>query len=241
MRALPALPALFLMLIGGPLPGLDTYVMDVRLDVEAHTVAGTSVITWTNPGTSPVAELRLHLYPNGFESSATTLWKESPFLKSKESLGEGARSRLIIREARLDGGDRPLELRYDQPDDGNPEDHTVGVFVLPSPAAPGETLVLRLAWETRLHAYFFRSGYSKDSAYLMQWYPKLAVFANGQWNAHQFHSFTEFFSDFADYSVTLHLPPGWSAAATGRVREVKVPDGVRVEIQAEWRWPPRGP
>jgi hypothetical protein len=208
--------------------------MDVRVDVAAHTLSGSSVITWTNPGSVPVSEIWLHLYPNAFETAKTTLWKESPFLKSRESLGEEAFSRMLIHEARVDGEDRPLEVRFEHPDDGNADDRTVGVLSLPSPVGPGEEVVLRLAWETKLHRYFFRSGYSTDSLFLMQWYPKLGVVADGAWICHQFHSFTEFYSDFADYTITLRLPAGWTAAGTGSVTESPAPEGgVKIDLQAE--------
>ena len=234
MRNLPLLLALSLLLADVPAWSLDSYVMDVRVNLAEHTLSGSSVITWTNPDSVPVSELRLHLYPNAFEGTGTTLWRESPFLKNWESLGEEAFGRLTIREARLDGHGRPLELRFDRPDDANPHDRTVGVLPLPAPVAPGEMVVLRLAWETKLHRYFFRSGYSADSLFLMQWYPKLGVLADGKWNCHQFHSFTEFYSDFADYAVTLRLPTGWTVVGTGAVTERAEPEGgVRVELSAE--------
>ena len=212
---------------------MDSYVMDIRVDPAAHVLSGTSRITWTNSSSVPAYDLWLHLYPNAFESTRTTLWRESPSLKIQESFGTEAFSRMTLKEARLEGEGRALEARFERPDDGNPDDRTVAVLALPHPIAPGATAVLNLAWETKLHRYYFRSGYGGDSLFLMQWYPKLGVFMDGKWICHQFHAFTEFFSDFSDYAVILHLPAGWTAAATGTVAESASDGGTRIELKAE--------
>ena len=48
-----------------------------------------------------------------------------------------------------------------------------------------------------------------------QWYPKPGVFWHGAWNCHQYHSTTEFFSDFATFNISLTLPRRYIVGATG--------------------------
>ena len=213
---------------------LDSYRMTVTVDPDAHRVAGRSTIVWTNTGAAPTARLYFHLYPNAFASRESTLWRESAWLDRYLAGGEDAFSRLTVSKLILAGTVQPLELRFESPDDGNPEDRTVAYAELPMPLAPGESVTLDLEWETKLHRYFLRGGFSRDSILLTQWYPKLAAFEDGRWVVHQYHAYTEFFSDFADYALALDLPRGWDVAATGKAEPVPGDDGrARFTITAE--------
>jgi hypothetical protein len=55
----------------------------------------------------------------------------------------------------------------------------------------------------------------------VQWFPKITARYKGHWNAHTFHPWTEFFSDFGVYDVRLTLPKGFVVGATGRLTETK--------------------
>jgi hypothetical protein len=55
-----------------------------------------------------------------------------------------------------------------------------------------------------------------DYFFIAHWFPKIGVLEAAGWNAHQFHSATEFFADFGVYEVTLTVPRGWVVGATGR-------------------------
>jgi hypothetical protein len=62
---------------------------------------------------------------------------------------------------------------------------------------------------------------------LGQWFPKIGVFQNdGNWNCHQYHKNSEFFSDFGNYKVTITLPEKFIIGATGNLeRKTKNTDG----------------
>jgi hypothetical protein len=51
-----------------------------------------------------------------------------------------------------------------------------------------------------------------------QWFPKIGVLWDGEWNCHQFHAMGEFFADFGDYDFTLTLPKGYVVGATGELQ-----------------------
>ena len=63
-----------------------------------------------------------------------------------------------------------------------------------------------------------RAGWVHDYHFIAQWFPKIGVFWKGAWNAHQFHPFSEFFSDYGVYDVSLTVPQGSSVGATGALR-----------------------
>jgi len=61
-----------------------------------------------------------------------------------------------------------------------------------------------------------RSGWVHDYNFIAQWFPKIAVYWKGAWNAHQFHATTEFFSDYGVYDVAITLPRRFVVGASGR-------------------------
>jgi hypothetical protein len=118
-------------------------------------------------------------------------------------------------------------LRFLVSDDGNADDRTVAAIALPVPVGPGQTIVLEIAFEARIPRPFARTGAIGDFFFIGQWFPKIGVLeSNGQWNCHQFHVGTEFFSDFGVYDVQMTVPRGWLLGATGRERQRRDnPDG----------------
>ena len=60
-----------------------------------------------------------------------------------------------------------------------------------------------------------RTGAIGNFFFIAQWFPKLGVLQDDGWNCHQFHSSTEFFSDYGVYDVRLTVPKAWPVGATG--------------------------
>ena len=202
---------------------IANYTMDVQLDVNRHLLHGTEVLTWINHTSHATQELRFHLYYNAF------LNDHSSFLQTS------TRRRLNLRDYRagdwaycrvehmeLLGGDSSLHIdltpgiTFIQPDDGNPDDRTVIRVPLPEPVAPGDTIRVKIQWESKIPRTFARTGVRGDYYFVAQWFPKIGVFQqDGTWNCHQFIQ-TEFFADYGVYDVRLTVPTGWVVGASGK-------------------------
>src|SRR5207253_6384825 len=111
--------------------------------------------------------------------------------------------------------------RFIASDDGNPDDRTVVSASLPQPVQPGATLTIEVTWTARVPRPVSRTGVIGNYYFIAQWFPKLGVLQDDGWNCHQFHSGTEFFSDYGVYDVRLMVPATWVVGATG----VERPDG----------------
>jgi hypothetical protein len=85
--------------------------------------------------------------------------------------------------------------------------------------APGGTRNVQNPWATRVPRTFARTGTIGNFYFMAQWFPKIGVLEESGWNCHQFHSVTEFFSDFGTYDVRLTVPKGWILGATGVERD----------------------
>ena len=106
-------------------------------------------------------------------------------------------------------------MHFIAPDDGNAQDHTVAEIPLPRPLAPNDSITFHLAFHDQFPLSVARNGYKRDFIMGGQWYPKPGVFWHGAWNCHQYHSTTEFFSDFATFNVTLTVPRRYIVGASG--------------------------
>lgn len=203
-------------------PGVSAYDIDVTLDPAARTLTGREVITWRNPGAIAAYSLRLHLYWNAFRHTSSS-WLRQRRLAGDDAFGAAAADDFgytqvtSLRFVRPDGSEEDLmpRFRYISPDDQNRDDRSLAAADLPVPVQPGETMTLRIEWTGRFPRNFDRTGAIGDYFFVSQWFPKLGVFTDGGWMAHQFFANSEFFADFSRYDVRMTVPDGWIVGATG--------------------------
>jgi hypothetical protein len=211
-----------------------TYAIDVRLDPSTHVLDGKEQLTWRNLTSGPVREMQFHLYLNAFKNS------ESTFMKESGGQHRGARREDwgwidVVSITSEDGSELRGNARFIHPDDENEADQTVLLLPLRTPIPPGGRVTLSLVFSARLPKIFARTGFGPGDYHLIgQWFPKPGVFeppggrhaSPGEWNCHQFHANTEFYSDFAVFDVRMTLPSRFVVGATGiRTSETHNGDG----------------
>jgi len=202
-------------------PRTASYDIDVTLDPATRTLTGTEVITWRNPGGPPAYSIRLHLYWNAFRNTNST-WLKQRQLAGDDALGAAPESDFgytnvtSLKQLNPDGSETELSrFRYISPDDQNRDDRSLAAADLPVPVEPGGTTRLKVTWTGRFPRNFDRTGAIGNYFFVSQWFPKLGVFGDGGWTAHQFFANAEFFSDFGRYDVRMTVPPGYIVGATG--------------------------
>ena len=204
-------------------PRIANYRIEAALDLEKKTLEGQETITWHNPGSAPTAEFPIHLYLNAFKGPQSRFYKENGN-KLGDRRGQAwdpsdpshwGYCRLL--SVRME--DRSLEGHYG-------EDETVYWVRLPRPVAPGETIKVDIAWESRFPKVINRSGWNGHFLMGAQWFPKVGVYQGSLWNCHAYHAFTEFFSDFGTYDVDLSLPNTYLLAHTGTQTNFKTAEDV---------------
>ncbi len=206
------------------------YKIDARLDAQQKTVTGHEVITWKNQTRETVPDLQFHLYLNAFKNNRSTFMREGGSRRPRTfRLSDASWGYQQIHNLKVDGQDLTAKFGYIQPDDGNPDDQTVGRVLLPKPIAPGQSVTIEIEWTSKLPRIFARTGY-KDNFYLLaQWFPKPGVYEaagerhrpQGGWNCHQFHSVTEFYADYGVFDANLTVPADFEIGATGTLRSQK--------------------
>ncbi len=212
-----------------PLPekadGIVDYRISVTLDADKKQLQGRERLTWRNPSsTDVVSDLWFHLYLNAFQNTKSTFIRESGGqLRDVAIPNDGWGWITIDSMKRADGANLLPVFRFHSPDDGNPDDRTVGSVQLPEPVKPGETITLDITFTAQLPKVFARTGYHDDYFLVGQWFPKLGVYEpagmRGRqmsgWNCHQFHATSEFYADFGHYRVDMTVPSRFVVGATG--------------------------
>lgn len=121
-----------------------------------------------------------------------------------------------VRSVMVGDVDVTPSLQFRVPRGEAPFDRTLFSVDLPRPVASGETVAVKIEWESRLPRVRRRTGTKGDFILMSHWFPKLAVYEGGRgWRAHPFHMNTEFYADYGTYDVTLDLPAEYAGKVAG--------------------------
>ncbi|MEW5825789.1 MAG: M1 family aminopeptidase [Candidatus Bipolaricaulota bacterium] len=220
--------SLAVLVFGGLCAG-HRYALDVAVDYDAGTFAGTLDIGFVNPAPRDLDEVWFRVYAN--------------------APGLFGSAHVDVLSAEVHGVAAPLAAFVDD---------TAWVVSLPAPLAPGQSASLRLAFEGRA-SRLDRSdpgdaGYglltkSDHALTLTTFYPVIAPYLDEGWALDPVMPFGDaLFAEAADYLVTLRLPEGvraipplegqpprtYAATSARDVAFVLVDDD-RVAVSASWR------
>jgi len=214
------------------------YTVEARLDEEAGALRAAQRVRYENASPDTLRRLYFHLHLNAFRPNS--LWARNERRErfdfqsleepdyGYERLGEvrllegpgvpgppGSRPGPEGAEEEAREGERAAAGRPLRPVYPHRPDSTVVRLDLPEPLPPGAALTLHMTWEARpstLCRRQCRQGRSWDFA---QWYPRVAVYDGGGWQAHPLYPQGEFYGEFATYEVTLDLAGDQVVGATG--------------------------
>jgi hypothetical protein len=215
------------------------YKIDAELNHEAKTVTGTMDAFWVNKSHDKVPDIRLHMYLNAFRSNKSTFYKESARSPGTKEKDFGWIEIKSIKDKK--GNDLQYLMHFISPDDDNADDMTVLKIQLPEPVNPGDTAFISLRFVSKLPSEIIRTGYNDDFFFVAQWFPKFGVYepagmryaTKGEWNCHQFHSNSEFYSDHSVYDVKITLPKKYIVGTGGILLDEKnTSDGKKTQT---WR------
>ncbi len=198
------------------------YEIWVELDDQNKMLHGKEDIIWINTTSDAITDMWFHLYYNAFKNERSTMLQES----KEESFGplgvkvkEGEWGWIDVVSIKLaDGRDLKPTLEFIRQDEPlHPGDQTVMRVLFPEPITPGESVHLQIEFQSKIPRGLQRTGYYKDSYFIAQWFPKPGVYEEGRgWNCHEYHLSSEFYADFADFTVHITVPENFVVGASGK-------------------------
>ena len=211
------------------------YEISASLDEPSGVLTGRVRIRYVNQSPDTLHDFYVHQYLNAFRPG------------SRWAAVDAAEGR--VRFQRMHDPDYAFE-RITQATLGAPDypyapDSTIAHWTLPQPLAPGDSMVVEIAWQARPSTLPRRQGRQGRRFDFAQWYPKVVVYDPYGWEDHPLYPAGEFYGEFASYDVTLDLAqdqvigatgvpiegdPGWEKAAV-----VRGP----IDYQRDWYHAPR--
>jgi hypothetical protein len=201
-------------------PGGDTvgywqqradYRISAELDEAAQVLHGKATLTYVNHSPDTLREMRVQQLLNAFRpgsrwSAADEREGRERFQKLKEP--NSAYERFTARPT-VNGEAVTVTYPF-------APDSTIARLELPHALAPGDSAIVDFAWDARPSATVYRRQGRKGRHYdFSQWYPKVAVYDRGGWEAQPFIPNGEMYGEFGTFDVTLNLAADQVVGATG--------------------------
>jgi hypothetical protein len=204
-------------------PRIANYDITVRLDAGKKMLHGSETLKWLNKSGDVIHELQFHLYLNAFRNSRSTFMKESGGVSRGNKIHKDGWGFIEVNKITAAGEDWTGRMEFIHPDDDNAEDKTVFRLPLAKPLAPNDSIVVNIDFTAKLpQPPLARTGAKEEFFFVGQWFPKIGVYLDHQWNCHQFHARSEFFADFGVYNVHITVPKKNIVGATGLLVEKKI-------------------
>ena len=187
--------------------GLSTYTLDAEYDDSTHTLTGSLHLDYINNYETELDSLAFHLYGAAYRENA----RFSPIAASDEASA--------YPNGKSYGDMRVTEVKVKDalktPNIGGSDGDILSV-ALDDKLLPGGKTTVDIAFEVKLANVRHRLGYGDKTVNLGNFYPIACVYENGAFRTDPYYSSGDpFFSEVANYHVTLKYPSKYKLGCTG--------------------------
>ncbi len=190
--------------------GLTEYRIDVEFDPGRKLLICNQRVEYRNHERESLGELFFHLYPNVFKDR-----RRVPFPQEDMGLAypNGFSSGYMrLKEVRVEGTPVSFTLKGESSD--------ILHLPLPKVIKPGKTITIDMEYLVKLPNCLGRFGYGDTTYNVTNWYPILSVYDETGWNNDPYYEIGDpFYSDAANYKVTIHGPEDLVIASTGMAQK----------------------
>lgn len=190
--------------------------IDVRLDHHDHRFSGTERLKYWNNSPDTLREVFFHLYFNAFRPGSEMDVRSRTIADPDRRVGAriaalapGEMGELVVQRMQQDGGACALR----------PMGTVLKVELAHSIPPAGHT-TFDLVFNGQVPVQIRRSGRDNRegiSYSMTQWYPKIAAYDQRGWHADPYVG-REFYGEFGDFDVHIHLDSAFTIAATGTLQ-----------------------
>lgn len=187
---------------------LNTYNMDITYNND-YTFSVKQTFNYKNNEDTTLDNLNMHLYPRSFRegaaSSVVSNLNYSTCYYNGASYGD-------IEITSLSVNDNSQDVVIG----GNDEDILIVNFG--EDLDPDECCEIYIEYKFKLPNINHRFGYGEDTINVANFYPIACIYEDGNYNIESYHyNGDPFYSDMANYNVTLNIPSNFKMASTGNV------------------------
>ena len=189
------------------------YNIRAELNEKEKSISGFETIVYKNNSPSNLDFIWFHIWPNAYKNDSTALLQQikndTARSKKKEIIGTGSIEGLAFKV-----NEQPVQTEAHP----NPRYIDIIKLLLNKPLQPGDSITITTPFKVMLPPYFSRSGHADGQIMACQWYPKPAVFDKDGWHEFPYLDMGEFYSEYADYTVSLTIPSNYVVGATGSLQ-----------------------
>lgn len=202
--------------------GADTrnkYSLELSLDNAKKILTGKQSVSYINNSDITLNEVCFHLYPNAFKTKTTAPVDANDF---SQAYPNGFSSGYITLTSLKEAGSA---AKYTI--EGT--DGTVLRIKLKTPLKKGERVNLSFEYTVNLPNCLGRFGYGDKSINLCNFYPIACVYDSRGFNTDPYYEVGDpFYSDVADYNITLSIPKDYTIATTGQIKTENTNDSKKI-------------
>ena len=193
---------------GGEDRVLTIYDIDAVLNMDTMTVTATETVQYVNNYDAALDSVYFHLYPAAYREGARFSPIEARHAESAYPSGISYGG-ITISSVTVNGAAGVYEL--------GGEDENI-LMINGITLEPTKSAEIKIVFSLTLPQVRHRFGYIGRTVNLGNWYPVAAIREDGKWRTDSYYNIGDpFYSETADYSVSLVTPTGWTVAGAGRV------------------------
>ena len=187
------------------------YKINAQLDTSTHIIKAECGIQYFNNSPDTLDRIYFHLWANAFSNKTSSFADQAIKMGMTDYYfaddGELGGYQEITVALSSEEGELQLIYLDDQKE--------IAHVQIKGGVPPGEEICLIFYYELKIPNYFARLGKSNNLYNMVAWYPKPAVYDRNGWHTFPYLSMGEFYSEFANYEVTLSAPKGNTIAHSG--------------------------
>lgn len=186
---------------------LSTYTITAEYDDSSHTLSGSMTLKYTNSTEAELSELPFHLYGaayrEGARYAAIAVTDRASAYPNGVNYGGMTVQKVLVNSA------------PQTPNIVGSDDDILSVAINDK-LLPGATVEIAVDFEVKLANVRHRLGWYDDSVNLGNFYPVACVYERGGFRTDPYYNIGDpFYSDAANYEVTLTVPKNYVVACTG--------------------------
>lgn len=185
----------------------NLYKINAELNVQDKTLISNQILNYVNSESVELKELYFHVYSNAFNAQETAPFLFDDFDRAYSRGFEPGKTEITSIKTK-----EGQSLKYAFQGEGS----TILKLELAEPLKPGAAIELTMDYKVTIPPANERFGYGENHFNLGNWYPVAAVYDKSGWNLDKYYPIGDpFYSDSANYEVTIKAPKEYIIAASG--------------------------